>query len=242
MDLRAILSSRLSVFDYVLSGMTMSVMQAPFMCCYYTYNNVYILHCNAGALMVPEIKVVQFTAETEVSTRISNKLHSALETFKDVVWEMLRYCHEHNKQLDTYEAHRYRRMLKGRVSKNHDTFLATARQRTIKMLEHELHDECVEKLNGWYVKKGGWKFVEKEGRLYVKLSLPRGHLVMPYDIPWKLVECAKINPVSPASVYLNLSNCDRPRVEVLYKTEEDLEWATTNYAVYNTREQEMMHA
>ena len=70
------------------------------------------------------------------------------------------------------EPHRYRRMLKGRVSKNHDTFLATARQRTIKMLEHELHDECVEKLNGWYVKKGGWKFVEKEGRLYVKLSLP----------------------------------------------------------------------
>ena len=164
--------------------------------------------------MVPEIKVVQFTAETEVSTRISNKLHRALETFKDVVWEMLRYCHEHNKQLDTYEAHRYRRMLKGRVSKNHDTFLATARQRTIKMLEHELHDECVEKLNGWYVKKGGWK----------------------------LVECAKINPVAPASVYLNLSNCDKPRVEVLYRTEEDLEWATTNYAVYNAREQEMMHA
>ena len=189
--------------------------------------------------MVPEIKVVQFTAETEVSTRISNKLHSALETFKDVVYEMLQYCHEHNKQLDTYEAHRYRRMLKGRVSKNHDTFLATARQRTIKMLEHELHDECVEKLNGWYVKKGGWKFVEKEGRLYVKLSLPRGHLVMPYDIPWKLVECAKINPVAPASVYLNLNNCDKPRVEVLYRTEEDLEWATTNYAVYNAREQEL---
>ena len=81
--------------------------------------------------MVPEIKVVQFTAETEVSTRISNKLHRALETFKDVVYEMLQYCHEHNKQLDTYEAHRYRRMLKGRVSQNHDTFLASARQRTI---------------------------------------------------------------------------------------------------------------